>query len=352
MSVPFVHYGLSLRKAEMQTSFDVIGDIHGELPTLKELGNALGYDVRRDWRHPRERILVFLGDLVDRGKHSLEVAELVKNLVTDRRAFCIMGNHEYNLAAWDLGVPGYEKPKKSNAATIKEIEDNRGRWQPVLEWFRDLPIGVELPGLRIIHACWHKKSLDKIGPFLGVELRPEPEEKTSVFDLMNSHIVLRSPFTRAGLVQGLPGDTADHSAVIPHEDLMKGFEMDTDQPFTDNDGKVRTRVRCAWWNNGMHLVLNDKPQVFGHYWNCPPIHGDMAPPHPTGTPRLREWGRRIAERCPPSGRIQMQGNMVCVDFQGITLASDRACIGALRWPEREIVWESAPKTAEENEDSE
>jgi hypothetical protein len=47
----------------------------------------------------------------------------------------------------------------------------------------------------------------------------------------------------------------------------------------------------------------------------------------------------------------MPGNMVCVDFQGITLASYRACIGALRWPEREIVWESAPKTAEENEDS-
>jgi hypothetical protein len=329
---------------------DIVGDIHGELPALEKLGIALGYDVRKGWYHPHGRTLVFLGDLVDRGKHSLEVAELVKGLVSDRRAFCIMGNHEYNLVAKHLRVPGYEKPKKSNAPTIKEIDDNPERWQPVLEWFRDLPVGVELPGLRIIHACWHKKSLEQVSPFIGVKLRPEPEENTCAFDLMNSHTVLRSPFTSQGLIKGLPGDTADHSAVIPHEDLMKGFETDAASPFIDNDGKQRTRIRCAWWEEGLrHLVLDDTPQVFGHYWNCPPIDGHMAPPFPTGTPQLREWGKRMAERCPPSGRMQMQGNMVCVDFQGITLASDRACIGALRWPEREIVWESGPKTAEDNE---
>lgn len=54
----------------MQTYFDVIGDIHGELPALEKLGNALGYDVHNGWRHPHGRALVFLGDLVDRGKHS------------------------------------------------------------------------------------------------------------------------------------------------------------------------------------------------------------------------------------------------------------------------------------------
>ncbi len=52
-----------------------------------------------DWTHPDGRLPVFLGDLIDRGAHGLEVAELVMGLAERRRGFCIMGNHEYNLVA-------------------------------------------------------------------------------------------------------------------------------------------------------------------------------------------------------------------------------------------------------------
>lgn len=330
---------------KMHIGFDVIGDIHGELPALKNLAIALGYNVKRGWRHPNGRILVFLGDLVDRGMYSIEVAELVRSLVAERRAFCIMGNHEYNLAAYHLKVPGYEKPKSSNSRTIKEIQKAPEKWGPILEWFRDLPIGIELPELRIIHACWHRQSLEQVRRFLARS--PDPiTENLSNFDLLSACVVLRSPFTVTKLIDGLPGDTADRSCVIPHEDLMTGFEIDTPEPFYDNDGKLRTRIRSVWWKDGQHLVLNNKTQVFGHYWNCPPLDGNIAPPFPSGHPQLRAWSRDMVNRCPPSGRMQLKGDFVCVDFQGITLASDKhACIGALRWPEREIVWESGPKTS-------
>ena len=86
-------------------------------------------------------------------------------------------------------------------------------------------------------------------------------------------------------------------------------------------------------------MLNDKTQVFGHYWNLPPIEGDFAPPHPSGHPRLREWGMRLAAECPERGSIALRGNYACVDFNGFTKADGkRACVGALRWPERQVVW--------------
>ena len=43
-------------------AFDIIGDVHGELPALRQLGRDLGYDVDGGWTHPDNRLLVFLGD--------------------------------------------------------------------------------------------------------------------------------------------------------------------------------------------------------------------------------------------------------------------------------------------------
>ncbi len=329
-------------------AFDIIGDIHGELPALQALGHQLGYS--SDWTHPDGRFLIFLGDLVDRGAHSLEVAELVHGLVKERRAVCIMGNHEYNLVAYHLKVPGYDKPKHSNAPTIRQMEAAPARWASVLSFFRDLPIGIELPDLRIIHACWNQQSLALTKELLHVP-RADVSTDAGAMEWVQGHVCLRSPFTAAGLLPNLPGDTRDPNAEIAHEILMKGFEVAAPR-FLDNDGKERDRIRAVWWKNTRHLVLTDKPQVFGHYWNAPPVAGHFAPPHPSGHPDLRTWGAEMLAKCPPAGRLPLTGDVACVDFHGITRASrDRACIGALRWPEREIVWASGPKTAS-NSDAE
>jgi hypothetical protein len=311
---------------------DIIGDVHGELPALRALGRRLGYDVDGGWTHPDGRFLIFLGDLVDRGAHSLEVAELVRGLVGRRRALCLMGNHEYNLVAYHLKVPGYERPKRSNAPTIREMAAEPARWGAVLDFLRTLPIGINLPDLRLIHACWNRRSLELTEGVLGVS--------------NENGVSLRSPFDAQGLLPGLPGDTRDHDADIPHEALMKGFEVVAPVPFKDNDGKLRRKIRAVWWKDGRDLVLTDKTQVFGHYWNVPPIDGHFAPPHPSGHPELRAWGEAMRRRCPPEGTLPFSGDVACVDFHGITRASpDRACVGALRWPDRQIVWATAEKTA-------
>ncbi len=316
------------------------------MPALQALGRNLGYDVDGGWTHPTKRFPLFLGDLVDRGAHSLEVAELIRELVDQRRALCIMGNHEYNLVAYHLKVPGYTKPKPSNAPTIRAMEADPKRWAPILSFLRDLPIGINLPDLRLIHACWNLRSLEQTATLLQVTQGTAAGDEADAQDWVASHISLRSPFGDAGLLPGLPGDTLDEDADAPHEVFMKGFEVPAPEPFRDNDGKIRHRIRAVWWKDGRHLILTDKPQVFGHYWNAPPLNGHFAPPFPSGHPKLRAWGEDMARCCPASGRLPLVGDVACVDFHGITRASsDRACIGALRWPEREIVWASGEKTA-------
>ncbi len=329
---------------------DVIGDVHGELPALLALGRELGYRVDEGWTHPEGRLPVFLGDLVDRGGHSLEVAELVAGLVRRRRAHCIMGNHEYNLAAWRARLPGYERPKQSNWSTTEDVVRRPGRWNPVLDFLKTLPLGIELPGLRIIHACWHEPSLAQVEPVLRREVAPgRPGE--DLYGMVERHMVLCSPFEAAPpvsetrLLRGLPGDTADKKAVIPHEDLMKGREVPAAAPFPDEDGTIRDTIREVWWRDAMATVRRDRAQVFGHHWNLPPCgSGLMAPPEPSGSPDLRAWARDLALGVPPTGRAPMVGEFACVDYHGVTRATGQACIGALRWPERELAWACAPKT--------
>jgi hypothetical protein len=65
---------------------DVVDDIHGEIDALRSLMHHLGY--ADDGTHPKNRRLVFVGDLTDRGPDSPAVFDLVKRLVDSGRAQC------------------------------------------------------------------------------------------------------------------------------------------------------------------------------------------------------------------------------------------------------------------------
>jgi hypothetical protein len=324
-------------------SIDVIGDIHGERPALVALGRQLGYDVDNNWVHPEGRLPVFLGDLIDRGGHSLEVAELVRHLVVTGRGACIMGNHEYNLVAWSLKVPGEEGGKKSNEATRADIQRRPGRWKPVLEFFRKLPMAYALPDLRIIHACWHRPSFEAVSAALAP--RQVPPVAAGTVGWLASHVALESPFDEHGLKAGLPQGSPEQWDT-PHELLLKGHELKC-ASFDDVDGHPRDARRVTWWNEETDSVLHDRAQVVGHYWNLPPVAEprQFCPPHSSGHPDLEAWQKKWAGQVKGPGRTPLVGDIACVDFNGLTQADEkRACVGALRWPEREVVWATSHGT--------
>lgn len=86
---------------------DVIGDIHGCLDELKQLFTKLGYEWKKGLPiHPEDRTPVFVGDITDRGPHSIECIQLVYQLVIqEKRALYVPGNHCNKLYRFFLGNP-------------------------------------------------------------------------------------------------------------------------------------------------------------------------------------------------------------------------------------------------------
>lgn len=86
--------------------FDIIGDVHGCYHELTELLQRLGYQPQAfnpGWSHPKQRKLLFLGDLVDRGPQSIAVLWLATTMVTEGHALYVPGNHCDKLARYLRG---------------------------------------------------------------------------------------------------------------------------------------------------------------------------------------------------------------------------------------------------------
>jgi serine/threonine protein phosphatase 1 len=69
-----------------------VGDVHGRLDLALELLELIARDA---WGRDREILLVFLGDLIDRGPNSRGVLELARGQpLSGARTLCLKGNHE------------------------------------------------------------------------------------------------------------------------------------------------------------------------------------------------------------------------------------------------------------------
>lgn len=70
-----------------------VGDVHGRLDLLDELISKVELDLAE--RKPRRALLLFLGDLIDRGPASAQVIERLRTYDhRDLRMVFLMGNHE------------------------------------------------------------------------------------------------------------------------------------------------------------------------------------------------------------------------------------------------------------------
>lgn len=82
---------------------DIIGDIHGCYIELKKLTLCLGYTWINGMPVHPDRVLGFVGDLTDRGPHSLSVIETVWRLWKNHKAYYVPGNHCNKLYRYFLG---------------------------------------------------------------------------------------------------------------------------------------------------------------------------------------------------------------------------------------------------------
>lgn len=144
--------------------YDIIGDIHGCAYTLEKLLHKLDYTHDGHcFRHGR-RAAIFVGDVVDRGPHIREALHLVKDMVDGGAAVCLMGNHEFNAIGYTTAAPawsGREYLREHNvrnnrliAETLEQFAAFPEEWHMFLDWFHSLPLFIEAPNLRAVHACW------------------------------------------------------------------------------------------------------------------------------------------------------------------------------------------------------
>lgn len=262
--------------------YDIVGDIHGYSHQLKILLENMGYVNKSGfYRHPN-RIAIFTGDFIDRGPNIKNTLEIIKPMVDNKVALAVMGNHEYNAICYHLRDKNgnflrehSEKNKRQFRHTLKEFENERHLLTEYINWFKTLPLFLEIDNLRVIHACWDDKIIRYIKNIL-------PAHTLTWSFLINSSIV----------------GTKENEAI---EILLKGKEIGLPKNviYIDHEGIRRKSVRIKWWKEfeketyrsiavnfsttvpnvlvelekiENHVPYSEKePPVFiGHYWR----HGE------------------------------------------------------------------------------
>jgi hypothetical protein len=269
-------------------AYDIIGDIHGQAGKLVALLAYMGYKEKDGvWRHP-DRTAIFVGDFIDRGPWQVKTVRLVQAMVAAGSAKAIMGNHEFNAIAWYLPDPENpseylrrhtDKNRHQHTAFLREVERDAALHKELIDWFLTLPLWLDLPELRVVHACWHAGYIAELAPYLLPGNR------------------LDAALVEAGSRSGsMPFRTI--------EGLTKGLEATLPEgcAFHDKDGHERRNVRVRWWQAEAGSTTfrkaawgsdtfcstlpdtevpdwacigypDDKPLFFGHYWHT----GDFLP---------------------------------------------------------------------------
>jgi hypothetical protein len=336
---------------------DVIGDVHGELDALHSLLAHLGYDV--DGGHPDGRHLVFVGDLCDRGPDSPGVIALVKRLIESGRALATLGNHEINLLRGDR--------KDGNDWFWSDYNARDAKYEPrvhlpadqrdaVIGFLRRLPLALERADLRVVHAAWDQASiaqlrtadpaLSRVEHFLRwdadaealIDTRGIGEAARVEYAEYRERLV--DPFQPVPMLVATAQVDELRQMANPIRVVTSGIERGAARPFFAS-GHWRFVERIRWWDEYDDSV----PVIVGHYWRQF-ARVDRA--------SLGKTEENLFTDLAPTAWHGLHRNVFCIDFSvggrflERPLDADivpRSRLGALRWPERQLVLDTGETLA-------
>jgi bis(5'-nucleosyl)-tetraphosphatase (symmetrical) len=116
-----------------------IGDVQGCFDALNQLLDKIQFN-------PNQDILWFTGDLVNRGKHSLETLRFIKNLKSKHRI--VLGNHDLHLLARAFNAhPGWREDTLNEILTAPDRDE-------LISWVLHLPLLYhdDALGYTMVHA--------------------------------------------------------------------------------------------------------------------------------------------------------------------------------------------------------
>lgn len=123
---------------------DVIGDVHGLYDELVEMLSKKGYYIKnKTIMHPENRKVLFLGDLVDKGRKSIDVIQLVYNSVNFANHYAIIGNHENKILQFKKHFDKFEHINTASFASSETILEllklKKDDFEKYIKFINDLP---------------------------------------------------------------------------------------------------------------------------------------------------------------------------------------------------------------------
>lgn len=195
----------------------------------------------------------------------------------------VMGNHEFNAIAWatrDERSPDHylrqrhdekgQKNRRQHAAFLAEVGEESEAHRDWVTWFAQLPLWIEKPSFRVVHACWSPKHIDVLQQRLGANARLTPEAIQQA-------------------------NEPEHALYVAVETVLKGVEVQLpdSMSFLDEGGHTRHEIRTKWWDRSLTSYRDayigpagfdipslpmpdqvgipepDRPIFIGHYWLDP-----------------------------------------------------------------------------------
>jgi hypothetical protein len=334
---------------------DIVGDVHGEIDALRQLLGHLGYDGAG--RHPAGRRLVFVGDLCDRGPDSPAVVDWVRRAVERGLAQCLLGNHELLLLIgesreslrWYLD-PSHPELQPGGKYAHSRVVPQASK--PVFrEFFESLPLVLERPDLRLVHAAWLPASIQALReePDAGALALYQAAEARIESGLQRDGTAARETTERAAHAAQLLG--ADGNPPLLPALAEANLRRNLDNPvrvLTFGPDRLATRPyyvmerwrmaeRDRWWDH----YTDDTPVVIGHYWRK--LQPSAAVPQ-VGPKMPPVFDADLA----PGTWLGPKHNVFCVDYSVGARFAERqrgvaefeTHLGALRWPECRLVLET------------
>ena len=232
--------------------YDLIGDIHGYASELKALLAKMDYQVTDGiWRHPEQ---------------------------SQRRRT--------------------DKNLKQHQAFLEQVGESSELHSSMIEWFKTLPLFLDLPELGVVHACWHPKYLGMVYEFTDDQNRLLPH---------------------AWEASSRKGSEAYDSIEV----LLKGLEIPLPKGhyLLDKEKNKRTDVRAKWWQTEQ-LTYRDLAIVTGsEIEKIPhdPVESDILPGYDGEKPVFVGHYWRTGEPAPLSEYI------ACLDYSVAGAGGGKLC---------------------------
>jgi hypothetical protein len=211
-----------------------------------------------------------------------------------------MGNHEFNALAYHTRHP--EDPNRFlRKHDVREGKNIRQHFQtlrqlpPVelydyLNWFRTLPLWLDLGELRVVHACWDKAAMARIQKEWNLD----------------------GGITTEFLAEATDPDTPLFDAV---EDVLKGKELELPEGvfFSDKDGHRRRKLRVKWYESPQDQTYHSYAFQSGETFPNDPLPSELEQkicPYPEDDPPVFFGHYWLHAETP----VPLARNVACLDF--------------------------------------